>query len=167
MKRRGSPVAAATYKRTRVSQATTSNEPGASAPRGARSSRPQAKQFDSVNVDRLRESSLSWEIWSDDLPGSEVFYLPGFLEETAANEMYAELQTLDTCKHQLRKQRPLLSAHYSRVPSHSESTWEEYHAESRRCCVRYFARSSRQIFWADGQYALSLSFIDSEAAKRS
>ena len=139
----------------------------ASAPKVAGSSRSKTKQFDSVNVDRLRESSLLWEIWSDDLPGAEVFYLPSFLDEAAANEMYAELQTLDTCKHQLRKQRPLLSTHHFRVPSHSESIWEEYHAESRRCCVCYYARPSGQIFWADGQYALSLSSVDSEAAKRS
>jgi hypothetical protein len=102
MKRLGSPAAATTSKRTRVSRTTTSNEAVVSAPKGASSRRTQAKQFDSVNVDRLRESSLPWEIWSDDLPGAEAFYLPGFLDETAANEMYAELQTLDTCKHQLR-----------------------------------------------------------------
>jgi len=98
MKRVGSPAAAATYKRTRISHATTSNEPTVSATKDAASSRSKTKtkQFDSVNVDRLRESPLPWEIWSDGLPGAEVFYLPNFLDETAANEMYAELPTMDT-----------------------------------------------------------------------
>jgi len=76
-----------------------------SGPKDAGSSRSKTKQFDGVNVDRLRESSLPWEIWSDDLPGAEVFYLPSFLDETAANEMYAELQTLDTWY------RPTLKVH--------------------------------------------------------
>jgi hypothetical protein len=98
MKRPGSPADETISKRTRVSQSTSSHEPALSAPTSDSSSHAKAKHFDSVNVNRLRESSRPWEILSDNLPGAEVFYLPNFLSEATANKMYAELEDLDTCK---------------------------------------------------------------------
>ena len=95
MKRRGSPTAISTPKRTRVSQSVPSDH---SVPNSGPSSHATTKHFESANVDLLRKSPWPWEIWSDDIPGAEVFYLPNFLDETTVNGMYRELEGLDSCK---------------------------------------------------------------------
>lgn len=98
MKRRGSPADVTKSKRTRVSQSTSSGKRAVSTPKSDSSSHAETKHFDSVDADRLRESSLPWEILSDNLPGAEVFYLPNFLSEETADKIYAEVKELDTCK---------------------------------------------------------------------